>query len=373
MSEKEYYNNPYCQNIETEIVEITTKGLVLSSTISYPEGGGQPGDSGTINASPYSDTQLIDSKIVHVIESEGFKVGEKVKLTINWSHRYFFMKQHTAQHMLSGLFFTLFNIGTVSVHQGVDILTIETDKAEISQEILFALEDAVNQKIRDNHKVTYLSHLTLEEAEELNLRRSIKVDSDVRIVQIEGVDQIACGGLHVNSTAEVEQVCYVGQEVIRGHVRTIWKVADKAKQAMRQNAEIVERVGQKLSAQPLNILSSLDKLWEEKESLASENRKLIHQMASLIYESHKNEIAFISPIPVSAFVDKINKETFILYEGEDKANWLYYGTKAKFQALLAQIQPFGVKGGGREPLFQGMVKKELTEQFFNTVKEKLGE
>ena len=67
MSEKYYYVEPYLKTIDAKITGITNKGLILDRTISYPEGGGQPGDRGTINGIKYTDTIHDNDEIVHVI------------------------------------------------------------------------------------------------------------------------------------------------------------------------------------------------------------------------------------------------------------------------------------------------------------------
>ena len=89
MSEKYYYVEPYLKTIDAKITGITNKGLILDRTISYPEGGGQPGDRGTINGIKYTDTIHDNDEIVHVIANpSSFKVGDSVTLNIDWAHRY---------------------------------------------------------------------------------------------------------------------------------------------------------------------------------------------------------------------------------------------------------------------------------------------
>ena len=61
------------------------------------------------------------------------------------------------------------------------------------------------------------------------MRRSIKVDDEtVKVVFISDLDAVACGGVHLSSTSEIKEICYRGKEQIRGHVRTIWSVGEKA-------------------------------------------------------------------------------------------------------------------------------------------------
>ncbi len=362
-----YYDDIYKQSLTTKVVAVNDKGLILEETIAYPEGGGQPGDRGTINELPFTDTQHIGDEIVHIIKNHELKVGDECTITIDWPHRYFYMKQHTAQHMLSGLMFTQFQIGTVSVHQGEEILTVETDRMDIPEEVLFKLEDLVNENINKGRKVSYLSHLALSEAESLHLRRSIKVAEDVRIVNIEGVDQIACGGLHVASTSEIGEICYVGCEQIRGHVRTIWRVAENARAKRREDRVIALEAGKLLSATGEKLVPALEKLIAAKEEADLEVRELNKKLA-LMTKQNSSKV-FTSPVPCSYYPELIDSETFILYKSEDKANWLYYGER--FAAIKELGKEYGLKGGGRAPLFQGMVSFSSADTFYNKVEELL--
>jgi alanyl-tRNA synthetase len=67
------------------------------------------------------------------------------------------------------------------------------------------------------------------------MRRSIKVEGDgVRLVVVDDVDTVACGGLHVANTAEIELLHYYGQEKIRGHIRLIFTVGQVAREEIRR-------------------------------------------------------------------------------------------------------------------------------------------
>jgi alanyl-tRNA synthetase len=226
----QYYQNPLLSESTVRISKLvdSSKGpmVITDRTICYPEGGGQPGDRGWIGPATVLDTvEDAEGRILHYVD--GFftlEEGKEALMRLNWEHRFEYMQQHTAQHLISGILHSLKMIGTVSVHLGHDCLSIETDRFEIAPEDLIAVEDQVNEIIRQNASVSY-EELPLAEAQALGLRRAIKVEGLVRLVRIGDFDIIACGGLHVQCTAQIKQVLYKGSEMIRGHVRTHWYAA----------------------------------------------------------------------------------------------------------------------------------------------------
>ena len=369
MTEKYYYEKPYLKELEATVTSICKKGLILDRTISYPEGGGQPGDRGFINGIPYSDTIHDGDDIIHIMsDSSSFNVGDKVTIHLDWDHRYDYMQQHTAQHLLSGILFNNYQIGTVSVHQGEDILTIETDSSFISDETLLKVESDAIDAINQNHKV-YYQEKSHKEAEQLGLRRSIKVDGDVRIVVIEGVDKIACGGLHVDKTSEIKELSYAGSEMIRGHVRTIWRTGDRARRKRLNDAESIKKISALLSSPENKVINATEKLINELKDLKIKNRAL-EENAAMDYLQSKQENVFSTPYSLNSFIPNLkNGEYFITHLDNDRLGWLFYGLDSRFSLIKAKFKELGIKGGGREPLYQGVCTSLDEEHLLEEIKE----
>ena len=103
-----FRNDSYLKEHNTIISEIVSEGLVLNETIFYPEGGGQPGDDGSITVDNQTlninGTRYIDNKLVHLVENiDGLNTDEEVKLNLNWVKRYSHMKVHTSLHLLCSI------------------------------------------------------------------------------------------------------------------------------------------------------------------------------------------------------------------------------------------------------------------------------
>ena len=76
-----FRNDSYLKDHDTIISEIVPEGLVLNETIFYPEGGGQPGDEGSITINNQTinviGTRYIDNKLVHLIENGTLSADER--------------------------------------------------------------------------------------------------------------------------------------------------------------------------------------------------------------------------------------------------------------------------------------------------------
>lgn len=357
MTELVYYSDAYRKTIKAHVLEIRGNALVLDRTIFYPECGGQPGDKGYFGPYRILDTQKGDDDVpLHIVEDSSiFSPGDEYELSLDWEHRYKYMKEHSAQHLLSALLFHEFGIGTLSVHQGEELLTIETDKESIDEELLLSLEDKANAVIREGRAI-WQSEMSHEEAESLKMRRSIKVDGRVKVVFIENLDAVACGGVHVKSTSEIEEIVFRGVEHIRSHVRTIWSVSDTAKAFRRDNAKVLDIASTLLSSQRDNIPSAIERLQKEVYSLQkalSDMEKCLaeEELTKHLFDSNQKSIIFTTMLSLDAFqgiVSQYDKEILILQKGEKKG-FMYYGTKERFMML----KELGLKGGGKSELFRG--------------------
>jgi len=83
--------------------------VVLDQSAFYPGGGGQPHDTGAINAARVLAVSLADNGcLLHHLEGDApFKVGEAVAGAVDWPRRLEMLQQHTGQHILSQAFWQL--------------------------------------------------------------------------------------------------------------------------------------------------------------------------------------------------------------------------------------------------------------------------
>ncbi|WP_169310069.1 alanyl-tRNA editing protein [Parasphaerochaeta coccoides] len=408
MMNKDFFHIlPYSRSLTAHVAAVDSwknqPALVLDCTIFYPEGGGQPGDRGIIRKRGIDkgDSLTVQvvatitdeaSRILHILDKETSLVpGDDVTLELDWGHRYAYMQMHTAQHMISGLAHTLFGIGTLSVHQGAEGLTIETDRSDIPMETIIILEEAVTCAIHRDIPVISreVSHA---EATRLGLRRSIKVEGDVRIVSIEGIDLMACGGVHVARTGEVRAVRYAGSESVRSHVRMKWLTGDSVLETERQARAIIGELTTVLSAPPEDIVSSVTALQvsamqsRHQAEQAMEEAAFLHLLAKAAStpDTYGGTPVVTWDVPAASFMELKHVAAAIpacgsiilcaTRETEGKTAWCIALKDAacNFETIRTEVLlPLGAKGGGKSPLWQGIAPVpavRLIEDFLNFMK-----
>lgn len=184
-------------------VSTSSKGpgflVQLADTILFPEGGGQPADTGTIGGVRTIDVYRDKQGFVwHVLE-DAVEVGQDVEIQLDWSRRFDHMQQHTAQHLISAIASKEYGFATQSWSLGKEVCSVELSgkKSEVVA-VLSDLEVRVNQNIQ---KGLYVKASNMPRVKALTipgLRASANAMPDevtsVRVVEIENIDINPCCG-----------------------------------------------------------------------------------------------------------------------------------------------------------------------------------
>ena len=205
MTQRLYYDTPYLTTFDARVIDARQidgqPAAALDRTAFYPTGGGQPHDTGALNGVPVLDVRS-DGHVVWHLLAEPLSVGTGVHGQIDWPRRWDHMQNHSGQHILSQAFIETANALTVAWHLSEHSLTIDLDKTSMSDAQLADAERLANQVVQRNLPIT--DRIVAEqELPALNLRKQPDVDGPLRIVEIGDFDRVACGGLHVNSSAQV--------------------------------------------------------------------------------------------------------------------------------------------------------------------------
>ena len=103
---KLYYDSAYIRTFEAKVLSCTDgkKGyeVVLDQTAFFPEGGGQPYDTGVLGGVSVTAVHEKNGEIIHYTDAP-LTVGETVTGEIDWERRFRNMQGHSGEHLVSGL------------------------------------------------------------------------------------------------------------------------------------------------------------------------------------------------------------------------------------------------------------------------------
>lgn len=189
--------------------------VCLDKTAFYPTGGGQPNDTGTLRWSDVQSRVVDVSKkagtVLHKLGGNLPALGENVHGTIDWDRRYTFMRYHSALHVLCGLVYHMYG-GLVTGGQIYpNRARMDFDLQELTPERVKEIEGACNKAIHEAKPIT-VKFLPREEAMKRPDLIRTKINllppeiTEVRVVEIEGLDVQADGGTHVANTREIQGI-----------------------------------------------------------------------------------------------------------------------------------------------------------------------
>ncbi len=220
MTDERYLVDTTARSFEATVERVAGDRIVLDSTLFYPEGGGQPHDTGTIafdgEDSTVTDVQKKDT-IYHTLDGPVPAEGQTVTGTIDWDRRHAHMRYHTAQHLLSAILLDEFDAQTTGNQLYADAARIDCQRDRFSETDLERIEARVNELIADERPVTWdtWDRETAEaelDPDRTRLHLLPESITEVRIVEIEGVDRTACAGTHVTNTGEIGTFSVTGRE-----------------------------------------------------------------------------------------------------------------------------------------------------------------
>uniref|UniRef100_A0A8C6QVJ6 Alanyl-tRNA editing protein Aarsd1 n=1 Tax=Nannospalax galili TaxID=1026970 RepID=A0A8C6QVJ6_NANGA len=187
--------------------------VVLEDTLLFPEGGGQPDDRGTINDIPVLRVTRRGAQADHFTQTP-LSPGSQVQVQVDWERRFDHMQQHSGQHLITAVADHLFGLKTTSWELGRLRSIIELDSPSVTAEQVAAIEQSVNEKIRNRLPVT-VRELSLDDPEVEQVRgRGLPDDhaGPIRVITIEGVDSNMCCGTHVSNLSDLQVIKILGTE-----------------------------------------------------------------------------------------------------------------------------------------------------------------
>ena len=224
VTERLYYSDSHLIEFEARVVDVTDRvsgwtAVVLNRTAFYPTGGGQPGDTGTLNGARV--VECIDDGdrgVLHVVQGMAPVRDAVVHGRVDWARRLDHIQQHTGQHILSQAFVTLFSAPTKSFRVMESLCEIDVELKNPTTEIIERGVELANNVIWEDRAIT-IRNVSSSEAAELPLRKESARDGELRLIEIEGFDLTPCGGTHAYRTGEVGMIAVRSWERAKGLTR----------------------------------------------------------------------------------------------------------------------------------------------------------
>jgi misacylated tRNA(Ala) deacylase len=240
MTELLYLKDSYLQDFEASVVSIEGRNVILDKTAFYPEGGGLPDDRGKIVKLPDGENfqvmmvKKLGQQILHEVDVNGLKVGDKVRGWIDWKRRYKMMKMHTATHVLAAVIHTEIGALITGNQLKLDGAHIDFNGPEVKDRYK-EFEQKVNDILARNLSVE-TKFMPYKEA--MKIPSVIKLANvlppsipELRIVSIGDIDIQADGGPHVKNTSECGKIEITSFENKGKDRKRIYFVLTQAKQS----------------------------------------------------------------------------------------------------------------------------------------------
>ncbi|MBC7120935.1 MAG: alanine--tRNA ligase [Candidatus Methanosuratus sp.] len=281
-----YYEQPKLQSLRCKVLYADSARVVLDSTIFYPEGGGQLSDTGTIRKGSLTVrvVEALKSRgvVVHIVEGgNALAAGDEVECEVDWERRNGLARHHSSTHVLLGAARKV--LGDHVWQEGAQKY-VERSRLDISH-----FEKITAEQLRD---MEYLANRIIEECRPIRAyfedrnkaeqkfgmrlyQGGVVYGPTIRIVEIDGWDAEACGGLHCSNTGEIGFLKIIHAERIQDGVERIEFASGLAALAYVQGLE--SRVEQ-VSAILNTPADRLEKSAEGIVSSLSDSKKAVERL-----------------------------------------------------------------------------------------------
>lgn len=365
---KLYYDSAYIKEFEAQVLSCQEgkKGweITLSATAFYPEGGGQPADTGLLGNVRVTDVHEKDGQVVHYTDGP-LPGGEMVRGVIDWDRRFQHMQEHSGEHLVSGLIHQRFGYDNVGFHMGTDEVTIDFNGV-LEWGDLMAIEEKANGMIWENLEISAV-YPEKDELDAMEYRSKKELTGAVRIVSIPGGDVCACCGTHVERTGEIGLVKFLSMIHYKGGVRISLLCGKRAVEDYERKRDQVQKISVLLSARPGEISRAVEKLKDEEaklqEKLVAAYDKLIASEVRDIKEGD-GDIFILEPdfeaIQLRHLVNRLLEEkkgkTVLALGGAAEGSFLYVlGSRdGDMRRLSRELNGLlNGRGGGSAQMAQG--------------------
>ena len=230
-TDQAFLHDAYTRTVDTVVSGVDAEGdavrVALERTVFYPTGGGQPHDTGVLRwdggSARVTDIRKQGDDVWHTLAPRDGgtvvapSVGTAVRGVIDWERRYQLMRTHTALHVLCGVIWNEWGVPVTGGNMEPLVARMDFELDPTPEGFGARVEELVAAEIAADRRIE-VSFIPRAEAvlDEALIRTKVSLVpesvSQIRVVDIVGLDKQADGGTHVRSTGEVGRVRVVKTE-----------------------------------------------------------------------------------------------------------------------------------------------------------------
>lgn len=376
MTQKLFYENQYIKEFNATVVSCTEgkRGfeVILDKTAFFPEGGGQPGDTGIIGNATVIDTVESGEDIIHICSDA---VSGDVECRLDFEKRFSFMQQHTGEHIFSGIIHSICGCDNVGFHMGEHNITVDFNCAVTLQQLEEA-EKLSNEAVFANIPVEAI-YPSDDELCNYDYRSKKEIKGQVRLTKIGDVDLCACCGTHVAFTGEVGIIKVISMANYKSGVRITLQIGRKALADYCEKNKSVHEISALLKAKTEEITPAVERVMAQLQEARYKYSALKKEIFAFRAADASGEkyIAFDDggeAEDARIFSDMLAEKCRIaaVFSGNDEAGYKYAITSRTedVRAIGKELNSAcNGRGGGKSDMVQGSVaaKREEIENFWN--------
>ena len=362
MTQKLYWDEPYAVDFTAKIFSIQKRGIVLDRTLFFPLSGNQTSDRGILqygeDQSSVNAVEIVDGVIFHQVSLDFIrkvKIGNEIIGKIDWEYRYGIMKAHSSQHIFSAIFLESYNANTSRANIEFEEVSIQLDHPINGQQLFEGLKK-LNEICTLTSKDITAGIYQKEELSKIknSIRSEIPEKEEIRLIKIDDLDLVCCGGTHLKKSIEIGPVILTD---FKKGTDIRYYVGNKALNLVSSlNVDLInlsDKLNTTLDKIPDKIQSTLIELEENKqliENLKANNLILTSKCPSVVHEGF---YLFLIEYQIDSKILKKNMEQFpsnsllIIKLGESRYQIVSLSEKVSANGVVqALISKFGGKGGG---------------------------
>ncbi len=292
-TEKLYYDDQQRTQFEAMVLDVFERedgyDVVLDQTMFYPEGGGQPADTGTLSTDDTTveveDVQIEDGVVCHRTDEDPGK-GEFVNGQVDATRRRQLMRHHTATHIVIHAAREVLgdHIRQAGAQKGIDSSRIDMRHYErIDREDVKRIEHVANEIVMDNTSVTqeWPDRHDAESEYGFDLYQGgIPPGEQIRLIHVDD-DVQACGGTHVARTGDIGAIKLLNAERVQDGVeRLTFAAGEAAIEATQQKEDALYEAAAILDVAPDEVPETAERFFEEWKGRGKQIEDLKEQLAA---------------------------------------------------------------------------------------------